>query len=172
VRYFCSGDIGAVTSLGQLKIVDRKKDLFKGAAGEYVSLSKVEALVKLSPYIEMPMAYGKTGAKNIIVLAIPKKAAVDKFAAANQGLPSDYREIIKSPAFVKEVADSVIQECKKGGLASFELPAAVGLCIASDGTPAWTPDNDNLTTTMKLKRPVIVRNFQAEIDETYSRGGA
>jgi len=168
-RYFCSGDIGAVTSMGQLKIVDRKKDLFKGAAGEYVSLSKVEALVKLSQYIEMPMAYGKTGAKNIMILAIPKKGAVDKFASENNlTIPSGgYAEIIKKDKFIQEVTKSVLEACKP--LAGFEKPAAVGLCIAADGTPAWTPDNDNLTTTMKLKRPVIVRNFQAEIDEAYSR---
>lgn len=170
-RFFCSGDVGAVTSKGQLKIVDRKKDLFKGAAGEYVSLSKVESYAKLSQFVEMPMAYGRTGAKGIILLCIPKKGAVDKFAEAN-GLTvaaGTYQEIIKKKEFVDQVSKDVLGELKKGGLASFEMPGAVGLCIASDGTPAWTPDNDNLTTTMKLKRPIIVKNFAAEIEDAYSR---
>jgi len=63
VRYFCSGDIGQITKNGTLMIIDRKKDLFKGANGEYVSLSKVESLLKLSPYVEIPMVVGKTGKK-------------------------------------------------------------------------------------------------------------
>jgi len=173
VRYFCSGDIGAVTPKGQLMIVDRKKDLFKGAAGEYVSLSKVEALVKLSPYVETPMAYGKTGAKGIIMLVVPKKGAVDKFAKEKNltVTNSNYDEIAAKKEFVDEVSKSVLQECKKGGLNSFELPLATGLCVAKDGTPAWTPENENLTTTMKLKRPVIAKNFQDVIDAAYSRAG-
>jgi len=172
IRYFCSGDIGAVSAKGQLSIVDRKKDLFKGAAGEYVSLSKVEALAKLSPYCEIPMAYGKTGAKGIIMLIVPKKAAVDKFAKdKNLTISGNYDEIAAKKEFVDEVSKSVLAECKKGGLNSFELPLATGLCTAPDGLPAWTPDNDLLTTTMKLKRPTIARAFQSVIDATYARVG-
>ena len=32
-------------------IVDRQKDLFKGDTGEYVSLSKVESFIRLSPHV-------------------------------------------------------------------------------------------------------------------------
>lgn len=170
-RYFCTGDVGAVTKKGQLKIVDRKKDLFKGAAGEYVSLSKVESLAKLSQFVETCMCYGQTGAKGVIMLVVPKKAAVDKFAQEN-GLTvsaGKYAEVGAKKEFVDQVSKSVLAECKAGGLAGFEMPGAVGLCIAPDGAPAWTPDNEMLTTTMKMKRPVIAGAFASVIEETYSR---
>jgi len=169
-RYFCSGDIGAVTKKGQLKIVDRKKDLFKGAAGEYVSLSKVESLLKLSEYVEMPMAYGKTGAKGIIALVVPKKFAVKKLAEQHKfEISNNYDELVKKKEIIDEIFKSLIQSCKKGGLAGFEMPMAVALCIPPNGDPTWTPENENLTTTMKLKRPVIATNFKSQIDDAYAR---
>merc|ERR1712187_128989 len=61
MRYFRTGDIGQITPEGTLQIIDRKKDLWKGPQGEYVSLSKVESALKLSLYIDIPMVYGKTG---------------------------------------------------------------------------------------------------------------
>lgn len=54
--------------LGTLQIIDRKKDLWKGPSGEYVSFSKVESAIKLSPYVELAMVYGRTGAQHPIVL--------------------------------------------------------------------------------------------------------
>ena len=41
VRYFKTGDIGELLDDGYVKIIDRKKDLVKLQAGEYVSLGKV-----------------------------------------------------------------------------------------------------------------------------------
>lgn len=47
IRYFATGDIGEMLPNGDLKIVDRKKDLVKLQGGEYVSLNKVESFLKL-----------------------------------------------------------------------------------------------------------------------------
>jgi len=138
-----------------------------------VSLAKVESLVKLSQYVEMSMAYGKTGAKGIISLVVPKKAAIDKFAQ-EKGLSvssGTYPEVGTKKEFLEMVQKSVLAECKKGGLNGFEMPLAIGLVVASDGTPAWTPDNEMLTTTMKMKRPIIAQSCEAVISETYARAG-
>jgi len=47
-RWFCTGDIGQFLPNGNLKIIDRKKDLLKLSHGEYISLNKVEASFKLA----------------------------------------------------------------------------------------------------------------------------
>merc|ERR1712003_504902 len=72
VRYFRTGDIGQITPAGTLQIIDRKKDLWKGPQGEYVSLSKVENIVKLIPECENAMVYGKTGGAYCVLFICPR----------------------------------------------------------------------------------------------------
>lgn len=170
VRYFCTGDVGQVNARGCLQIVDRKKDLFKGDTGEYVSLSKVEAQLKLSTYVEMSMVYGRTGAKSVIALICPKKFAIEKVAKDNS-IDGTFDELCKNPVVVDAVSKDCLAKCKAGGLHGFEFPSAISLCATPTGEPAWTPDNEMLTTTMKLKRPIIAQKFVDEITDAYKRAG-
>jgi len=170
VRYFCSGDVGQINARGCLEIVDRKKDLFKGDTGEYVSLSKVESFLKLSPYVEMPMVYGRTGAKTVIALISPKKFMIEKIAE-EKGITGSFDELCKHPDVLAEVTKSCMQSCKAGKLHGFEIPSAISLCYTPTGEPAWTPDNDLLTTTMKLKRPAIAAASNDQITDAYQRSG-
>lgn len=52
VRYFATGDVGEVLPNGNLKIIDRKKDLVKLSGGEYVSLNKIESILKLLTFVD------------------------------------------------------------------------------------------------------------------------
>ncbi|KAJ7416588.1 long-chain-fatty-acid--CoA ligase 3 [Pitangus sulphuratus] len=56
-RWLHTGDIGEFHHDGCLKIIDRKKDLVKLQAGEYVSLGKVEAALKNLPLVDNICAY-------------------------------------------------------------------------------------------------------------------
>merc|ERR1711957_1050637 len=152
------------------QLVDRKKDLFKGDNGEYVSLSKVESFIKLSAHVEFPMVYGRTGMKTVIALICPKKFAIEAIAK-EKGLEGTFDELCKHEAVVAEVTKSCQEACKKGGLHSFEMPSAIVLCATPTGEPAWTAENEMLTTTMKLKRPIIAKAFDAEITDAYKRCG-
>merc|ERR1719159_2389549 len=110
------------------------------------------------------MAYGRTGAKNIIALIAPIPGAIKQIAKDKKlENPEDIVALCKNPEVIKEVSKDCLKQCKAGGLNGFEIPAALSLCIAADGTPPWTPENDLLTSTMKLKRPPIAKAFAAEI---------
>mmetsp|Transcript_15537 Transcript_15537/g.35069 ORF Transcript_15537/g.35069 Transcript_15537/m.35069 type:complete len:95 (+) Transcript_15537:1-285(+) len=89
--------------------------------------------------------------------------------AEQRGLEGDMQQLCKHPDVIKEVAGSCLKECKTGGLVAFEIPSAIALVCSEDGGPAWTPENEYLTTTMKLKRPIIAKGFADAIEDCYAR---
>ena len=72
-RWFKSGDIGRLEPNGNLKIIDRKKDLVKLQFGEYVSLGKVEAALKTCPVVENVCIYGEATKSYCVALLVPDR---------------------------------------------------------------------------------------------------
>ena len=72
-RWFRSGDIGQLMPEGTLKIIDRKKDLVKLQFGEYVSLGKVEAVLKTCPIVENVCIYGEATKSYCVALVVPDR---------------------------------------------------------------------------------------------------
>ena len=79
-RWFRTGDIGQMMQDGTIKIIDRKKDLVKLQGGEYVSLGKVESLLKTHPAIENICVCGDSSKSNMVCLVIPGQAYLDSLA--------------------------------------------------------------------------------------------
>merc|ERR1712087_847380 len=119
---------------------------------------------------EMPMVYGRTGAKSVIALICPKKFQIEKIAK-DKGVEGSFEELCKHQDVLGEITQSCLKACKAGGLLGFEMPSAIALCVTPTGEPAWTPDNEMLTTTMKLKRPIIAQAFEEPITDAYNRSG-
>jgi len=53
-----SGDIGQILPNGAVKIIDRKKNIFKLAIGEYIAPEKIEDVYKRSGIVEETFVYG------------------------------------------------------------------------------------------------------------------
>mmetsp|Transcript_61331 Transcript_61331/g.115643 ORF Transcript_61331/g.115643 Transcript_61331/m.115643 type:complete len:704 (+) Transcript_61331:52-2163(+) len=168
IRYFRTGDIGQITPQGTLQIIDRKKDLWKGPQGEYVSLSKVEAALKLSSFVEISMVYGKTGGQYPVALICPSESRLQQ-VAEELGVEKTFPAALCTNAMiVTRVLDDLKEVCRSSKLLDFEIPKKIALVPGSEGQPAWTPENDMLTAAMKLKRPVIAKAFSAEIAGLYT----
>lgn len=101
VRYFKTGDIGELLDDGYVKIIDRKKDLVKLQAGEYVSLGKViyklnkampcsvsfdifivqvESVMKTNPLVDNLCVYAASDKTHTVALLVPAKDQLEKFA--------------------------------------------------------------------------------------------
>jgi len=161
IRFFRTGDIGQITEEGSLMIIDRKKDLWKGPNGEYVALTKVEAVLKLSEWCEMPMVYGKTGGEYPVALICPFKKTIEALGA-EKGISGDFDALCQDPAIVETVSKALIALCKEQKLVDFEIPKKYALI-----SELWTPENDLLTAAMKLKRPIIAEKHKADIAKLY-----
>jgi len=53
-----TGDIGAINPNGSLKIIDRKKNIFKLSQGEYIAAEKIEMAYNFSDAVDENFVYG------------------------------------------------------------------------------------------------------------------
>lgn len=92
---------------------DRKKDLVKLQAGEYVSLGKVEAELKTCPLVENICVYGdssKTYTVALVVASPPALAAL----AEREGVPAaPFATLCRSPALERAVLRELADHARK-----------------------------------------------------------
>jgi len=155
--YFRTGDIGQALSNGTIQVIDRKKDLWKGPQGEYVSLSKVEATLKLSPFVDMALAHGIVGGDYVVALVMVMPHPIQDVAEKEE-IVGTIEELCNHPRII-EVATASFREACGHGLVAFEIPKKFTLLPPG----SWTPENDMLTAALKLKRPQIAKAHQEQL---------
>ncbi|CAG4981842.1 unnamed protein product [Parnassius apollo] len=161
-RWFRSGDIAELHPDGCIKIIDRKKDLVKLQAGEYVSLGKVEAELKTCPIVENICVYGDSSKTYTVALVVPEPRKLAELAA-RLGLAGELAELCAQPALEHAVVRELQEHARKCGLEKFEVPAAVKLC-----TEVWSPDMGLVTAAFKIKRKDIQERYKDDIKRMYA----
>lgn len=158
-----SGDVGIWLPGGQLKIVDRKKNIFKLAQGEYIAPEKIENVYTKSPIIAQAFVYGDSFQHQLVAIIVPDAEAAPHFCKEH-GIPeANLEALCKDPKFKAAVLEEMQRLRKEAKLFGFEHAAEIFL----DHSP-FTPDNDLLTPTFKLKRDVAKKHYQKQIDEMYA----
>jgi len=157
-RWFATGDIGIILPTGNLKIIDRKKDLVKLKAGEYVAIGSLESSFKTSAYVENICVIAKGDATKVVAVIQPSDALL-KYAKNNR-IAGSREEVVVN----KQVIDIVKAEFKRVAaekkISPWEVPADV--YITAD---MWTPENGYLTAAMKLKRKAVNDAYKVQIDK-------
>jgi len=156
-----TGDIGRINPDGSLSIIDRKKNIFKLAQGEYVASEKVENVYLTSKYIAEAFLYGDSLKSHTIAIAVPNKDSIlDLGKELNLGNLS-YEELCAN----KQVRDRVLADMNKKGkeskINSFELAKQLHLEPESFGTKGL------LTPTFKLVRHQAKNYYKTIIDQLY-----
>lgn len=157
-----TGDIGQMNEEGGLKIIDRKKNIFKLSQGEYVAPEKIELLYERSPLVSQVCVHGESTKNNLIAIVIPDEVEAAKWASA-QGLEErGLEELVANKTFRKHILDELTKMGREGGLRSFELAKKLHLDHI-----LFSIDNDLMTPTFKLKRHLIVEHYRESIDRMY-----
>ncbi|KAG7457044.1 hypothetical protein MATL_G00242320 [Megalops atlanticus] len=160
-RWFCTGDIGEFHPDGCLKIIDRKKDLVKLQAGEYVSLGKVEAVLKNCPLIDNICAYANSDQSYVISFIVPNQKQL--LALAEQrGVRGSWEEICNNSDMEKEVLRIITEAAVGAKLERFEIPRKIRL-----SSEPWTPETGLVTDAFKLKRKELKTHYQDDIERMY-----
>ena len=98
-----SGDVGIWTLSGNLKIVDRKKNIFKLAQGEYVAAEKIENILTQSPLIAQAFVYGDSYQSHLVAVLV----ADDEGCGARFGFaPGDQAAAAPAPMLQQLCAEA------------------------------------------------------------------
>ncbi|XP_071053197.1 long-chain-fatty-acid--CoA ligase 4 isoform X2 [Onthophagus taurus] len=162
-RWFKTGDICEIHDDGVVKIIDRKKDLVKLQAGEYVSLGKVEAELKTCSLVDNICVYGDSSKQYCVALVVPNQQMLIELIVKKGFQETQFEELCASHEIEKVVLQELQEHGKKCKLEKFEIPAAIKLC-----TEVWSPDMGLVTAAFKLRRKDIQERYQHEINRMYA----
>ncbi|XP_063045676.1 long-chain-fatty-acid--CoA ligase 4 [Engraulis encrasicolus] len=162
-RWFCTGDVGEIHADGCLQIVDRKKDLVKLQAGEYVSLGKVESALKSCPLIDNICAYANSDQNYVISFVVPNQKTLTTMAGL-KGITGTWEEICLHPLMEMEVLRAIKEVAASSKLQRFEIPVKVHL-----SPDPWTPETGLVTDAFKLKRKELKNHYLHAIERMYGR---
>uniref|UniRef100_A0A4X2K987 long-chain-fatty-acid--CoA ligase n=1 Tax=Vombatus ursinus TaxID=29139 RepID=A0A4X2K987_VOMUR len=160
-RWFCTGDIGEFHPDGCLQIIDRKKDLVKLQAGEYVSLGKVEAALKNCPLIDNICAYAKSDQSYVISFVVPNQKRLMALAL-QKGVEGSWVDICNDPTMEAEILKEIKEAANTMKLERFEIPIKVRL-----SPEPWTPETGLVTDAFKLKRKELRNHYLNDIERMY-----
>ena len=130
------GDIGQMMSDGTIRIIDRKKDLVKLQGGEYVSLGKVESLLKLHKGVENVCVYADPSRMNTVALVIPTAVWLEEVQAKLEKAGLSREETCCDPEVVEELTSALWKHGLNQRLEKFEIPKALTLV-----PEPWTPES-------------------------------
>uniref|UniRef100_A0A8C4NNQ9 Long-chain-fatty-acid--CoA ligase n=1 Tax=Dicentrarchus labrax TaxID=13489 RepID=A0A8C4NNQ9_DICLA len=156
-----TGDIGKWLPSGVLKIIDRKKNIFKLAQGEYIAPEKIENVYVRSEPVAQVFVHGDSLQSCLVAIVVPDPEVLPGFAK-NLGCQGSLEELCKNTV-MKAILSDMTKLGKEAGLKSFEQVKDVYL-----HPEQFTIENGLLTPTLKAKRAELKTLFQPQIDKLYS----
>uniref|UniRef100_A0A8C3C6S2 Long-chain-fatty-acid--CoA ligase n=1 Tax=Cairina moschata TaxID=8855 RepID=A0A8C3C6S2_CAIMO len=157
-----TGDIGKWLPNGTLKIIDRKKHIFKLAQGEYIAPEKIENIYIRSDPVAQIYVHGDSLQAFLVGIVVPDSEVMPGWAK-KRGFDGTYSELCKNKELKKAIMEDMVRLGKESGLHSFEQVKAI--YIHSD---MFSVQNGLLTPTLKAKRPELRDYFKKQIEELYS----
>uniref|UniRef100_A0A8D0A574 Long-chain-fatty-acid--CoA ligase n=1 Tax=Sander lucioperca TaxID=283035 RepID=A0A8D0A574_SANLU len=157
-----TGDIGKWLPSGVLKIIDRKKNIFKLAQGEYIAPEKIENVYVRSEPVAQVFVHGDSLQSCLIAIIVPDPDVLPGFAK-NLGCQGSFEELCKNTEIKRAILSDLTKLGKEAGLKSFEQVKDVYL-----HPEQFTIENGLLTPTLKAKRNELKSLFKPQIDELYA----
>ncbi len=156
--YFRTGDAGYMKD-GELFLTERIKDLFKTSNGKYIAPQQVESLLLVDKFIDQ-VAVIADQRKFVSALIVPEFRLVEDWAREHQ-IAFSSREDLCANEQVKNMLQERINTLQQQ-LAYYEQIKRITLLPHH-----FSMESGELTNTLKIRRPIINKNYQAEIDKMY-----
>jgi long-chain acyl-CoA synthetase len=155
-----TGDIGQIHQNGSLRIIDRKKNIFKLAIGEYIAPEKIEKIYLTSQYVVNAYIYGDSLQHYTIVIIVPNEEHIIQLAKSMH-IAGTVEDFCKN----SEIMDAVLADLGRLGrenkLYSFEMAKKIYI------DPKPFSRNDFVTPSFKLKRHLMKSHYEKIIKKLY-----
>ena len=163
--YFRTGDAGFFDPGGQLRIIDRAKDVGKLNGGGMFAPNYIENKLKFFPHIKEAVAFGNARDRVCAFINIDM-GSVGNWAERRAIPYSGYTDLAGKPAVLELIGECVAQVnaelAREGALADSQIHRYLVLHKELD------PDDDELTRTRKVRRGFIAEKYSVLIDALYS----
>lgn len=157
--FFRTGDAGHFTPGGALVLTERVKDLFKTSNGKYVAPQMMESRLAENKYIDEVAVIGDQR-KFVSALIVPNLSQLRAWAEAN-GISTDDTEALMRDRRAVDFIMSQIEAYQKD-IADYEKIRRITLLPHH-----FSIMNGEVTNTMKVRRPVVARNYADLIERMY-----
>jgi long-chain acyl-CoA synthetase len=159
--WFHTGDIGELDGDGFLKITGRKKELIVTAGGKNVAPAVLEDRLRSHPLVSQCMVVGDDKPFIACLVTIDTEAIGGWLSRKGKPADTPVADLVDDPDLVAEVQGAVDGANKAVSKAEAIRKFAI---LPVD----WTEEGGQMTPTLKLKRAVVLKEFQGEVDKLYS----
>nr|XP_043623377.1 long chain acyl-CoA synthetase 6, peroxisomal-like [Erigeron canadensis] len=162
-----TGDIGLWWPGGRLKIIDRKKNIFKLAQGEYIAPEKIENVYAKSKFVAQCFIYGDSFNAALVAIVCVDPEMLKEWATKEGIKFESLEQLCNDPRAKAAVLADMDATGKQAQLRGFEFARSITLVAEP-----FTMDNGLLTPTFKVKRPQAKAYFAKAIADMYEEVAA
>jgi long-chain acyl-CoA synthetase len=156
-----TGDLGSLDADGFLKITGRKKEIIVLSTGKNVAPALLENLLKENHLVSQTFIYGD-GRSFLTAIITLNQPEAEAFARANDIAFSDFAELTRKDE-IKEIVAAQIEKTNARVASSEQIKKFVVL------ERDFSPDLDEVTPTLKIKRAVVAARFQDVLASLYEK---
>jgi len=154
-----TGDQARIDDHDHIHITGRIKDILVLSNGEKVPPSDMESAIQSDEYFEQALIVGE-GESFLSALLILNS---DKWFSLAKDLGLDAMDNASLES--KTLHQFVIQKLRQ---LLHDFPAYAKIRRVSLSLEPWTVENGMMTPTMKIKRAIVIKQYQADIDKMYT----
>lgn len=166
--WFSTGDVARIDKNGRIYIIDRVKNYFKLAQGEYVTPEKVEnAYLSGNTILTQCFVHGNSLNHFLVAIVGVDPEKVVQFLSRQCGVSQS--QLLSEEDILREV-NKVENKTKLLGELNKHVKGLQGFEIVRNLYIEFEPlrlDRDVITPTMKIRRPIAAKFFGAQIDNMY-----
>ncbi|MEU8548200.1 carboxylic acid reductase [Streptomyces roseoverticillatus] len=164
--YYKTGDVVAEIAPDRLVYVDRINNVVKLSQGEFVAVSRLEALYSTSPYISQVYVYGSSEQAFLLAVVVADREQLGQERLGHEQLDGEQPgpdNAYDDAATRAKILDSMRELARDAGLNPYEVPYDVVL----EPHP-FTIENGLLSGVGKLLRPALKDRYGAQLEQLYA----